>query len=114
MRRTPVTDQRAEFYKAHRDDESIWEDVEAPQQPNRALGVTLTVRFAADDAELIRSMAKRLGVGYSEGVRTAVSRFVRPTFMFDAQQANATLNVATPVTHAGASQFTPRTPPDAA
>lgn len=76
---------RAQHYQEHKDDEELWGDEDSgPATPRRTgLGATITVRFPEEDAELIRALAKRTGVPYSQIVREAVRTFVRPRFTID-------------------------------
>jgi hypothetical protein len=70
----------AEFYERHKDDPEVWgEPVEAPMAKRHGgLGATITVRFSEEEAELLRSLAARLDMTYSELVRKAVNDYIRP------------------------------------
>jgi hypothetical protein len=72
----------AAYYEAHKDDETLWGEPEAPaqEQPRRGLAATITVRFSVDEAERIRRVAEESGVTYSEVVRRAVQSFTQPRF----------------------------------
>lgn len=87
---------KAEFYQQHKDDPEVWgEPIEgSPPAHRRGLDATITVRFSTEEAAEIRALAKELGVSYSNIVRRAVQRFVRPHyaigirgFPFDEQPA---------------------------
>lgn len=81
----------AAFYQEHKDDPAVWgQPVESTEGPRRGrLGATITVRFAEEEADLIRRMAKEAHLTYSEVVRHAVDAYLRPRFTFRLGQANA-------------------------
>ncbi len=81
----PLTDmteeERAAFYYEHRDDETIWGDLEpAPKRrgPKKQFGVMLTVRFTTEEAELLNQEQLRTGNTYSEIVRRLVHTLAEP------------------------------------
>ena len=77
----------AAFYQEHQDDPELWGDLEEAPAPTRhrptGLGVSITVRFTANEAEAIRRTAKQEGVTYSDIVRKSVLRYVRPNQTFE-------------------------------
>lgn len=85
--------ERATFYQEHKDDPDTWEDPEptAPTKGHKGLSISITVRFPAEEAALIRRMAEDLGITYSEVVRKAVIQLVRPTVSFKSTDASANL-----------------------
>jgi len=76
-----IENDRAAFYEAHRDDNDLWDDpAPAPidEQPARAgLTATITVRFSAEEAEVIRQIARTRRSSYSDVVREAVAQYTR-------------------------------------
>ena len=68
--------ERAAFYKAQKDDEDVWEEVEPSKprmgRPSKGLKATITVRFTEEEADVIRAEAQATGATYSEVVRNAV------------------------------------------
>ena len=79
---TPEQD-KAAYYKEHKDDPEVWSDEADPAKERSLLGASITVRIAPEDAQLLREVAGRTGLRYSEIVRQAVAHFVRPQFSFD-------------------------------
>lgn len=75
--------EKASYYKKHKDDPDVWSDEAETSKPQSTLGASITIRIASDDAKLLRDLAKRTGLRYSEIVRQAVSNYVRPQFSFD-------------------------------
>jgi hypothetical protein len=71
---------KARYYKEHTDDPDVWEPATAAPSRKQGLDVTVSVRIAADDAKLLRSVAKKSGLRYSDIIREAVSQYVRPRF----------------------------------
>lgn len=47
----------------------LWEEVGGPDIPPRRLGASITIRLGPDLAERLRSIARRLGVGYTSLAR---------------------------------------------
>lgn len=98
--------EEAAYFEAHRDDPNEWGDpVEAPVvSARKGLGVSITVRFSPPEAEAIRRTAKQEGMTYSEIVRKAVERYVKPEYVFYAGQniSLPVLDVNVPKTMAGA------------
>jgi hypothetical protein len=92
-----MMEDRAAYHRAHRDSEQ-WEEASPPDHASRRrnLAATVTVRFAASDAEAIRALAKRRNVGYSDIVREAVRAYVHPQFRFDASQSGGMLRLGEP------------------
>lgn len=80
---TTPEQEKAAYYKAHKDDPEVWSDEAEPTKEQSPLGASITVRIAPQDAQLLREVAKRTGIRYSEIVRQAVAQFVRPQFSFD-------------------------------
>ncbi len=68
----------ADFYEQHKDDPDMWGEPEegTPSAPRGRLSVTVTVRFAPDEASDLREVARELGASYSDIVRRAVRTFV--------------------------------------
>lgn len=87
---------RAEYYDQHRDDPSVWTEMEDGfHVPSRArqqggLSSTVTVRFAPEDAAKLRQLAERLELSYSDVIREAVRQVIEPRFVIDRAQSNVT------------------------
>jgi mobilization protein NikA len=73
----------AAFYREHKDDPEIWgePEMDTAPAPRRALSATITVRFSPEEASEIRTLAKKLGISYSDIIRRAVQEFVHPHAM---------------------------------
>ena len=85
---------RVAYYDAHRGEPQKLTEV-TPTPANRkreALTVTIAVRFPASEAEGISQMARVSGMTFSEIVRAAVQRYVRPDTVVQANQPNIVLN----------------------
>jgi hypothetical protein len=72
---------RAAFYDEHGNDD-LWEDPEpapVPAFPNRhgrkGRTETITVRFSAKEADIIRRIAREQRITYSEVIRRAIAAF---------------------------------------
>jgi len=62
----------AEYYQAHRDDEDEWGDaVEPAPRPRRRLAAMISVRFAPEEADLVRAAAEAEGSSVSDFLRQA-------------------------------------------
>lgn len=72
----------AAFYQAHKDDAELWGEPKepAPAKRRQGLAATITVRFSAEEAELIRRLARDTNLTYSDIVRKAVQSFTQPRF----------------------------------
>lgn len=83
-------EEEAAYYDAHRNDPNEWGDpVEAPiAAPKDGLAISVTVRFAPQDAEAIRRTAQRESKTYSDVVRTAVQRYTKPDTVFQGNREN--------------------------
>src|SRR5437867_12002792 len=78
---------RANYLQAHKDDPAEWgEPVVAPRRRKGRLGATVTVRLQPDDADLLREVAARDNLGYSDVIRRAVNHYLRPTIAADLTQ----------------------------
>jgi hypothetical protein len=82
----------AEYFQAHKHDESEWEEAPPPKvrRKKTPLTVNLSVRFSSAEAVAIQREADRLGLTSSELVRRAVSHLVRPVFLGDEPGTAAT------------------------
>ncbi len=81
---------RAAHHRSNKDDEGAWEEVEPVEAAEqKGLATTITVRFSAEDAELIRALAVKLDASYSDVIRRAVRNLLRPRFSFDQQHTTA-------------------------
>lgn len=73
-----------QFYHDHRDDPEVWGEPEEPRRRERRAGAglaaTITVRFSAEEAAIIRRLAKEANLTYSEVVRKAVQHYTQPRF----------------------------------
>jgi hypothetical protein len=68
----------ASFYQHHKEDPELWgEPEESSSMPPDHLVVSITVRFPADEAALLRRCAREAGLPYSEVVRRAVRQFTQ-------------------------------------
>lgn len=73
--------ERAAFYQAHKDDPTIWGDAKERDKPHRrkSLSATITVRFSAEEADLIRRMAEERSASYSDIIREAIKAYAEPS-----------------------------------
>jgi hypothetical protein len=74
----------AAYYDAHHDRADEGElvlELPAEARPH-GLATTITVRFPAEEAALIRRMAKETGASYSDIVRDAVRAYKQPVSRF--------------------------------
>lgn len=87
----------AAFYQEHRGDPENWGELE--EAPNSArkrpanMGVTITVRLQADDAEALRRTAAMEQATYSDVVRKAILRYVQPNRVFEANHEYTLLDL---------------------
>lgn len=84
--------EKADYYKAHKDDPEVWGDAEGTEtESSHRLGSTVTVRLSDEDTQILREMAKKLQLTYSEVLRNALRQFYRPRFSFDETNSNFAL-----------------------
>jgi hypothetical protein len=70
----------ARYYEEHGSDPDLWGPPEAGRTSHKRgqMAATITVRFPAEEANLIRETAKRTGRSYSDVIRQAVRNFASP------------------------------------
>jgi hypothetical protein len=76
MKDNMTEQERAAYYQAHKDDPNLWGDAEEGPVKDRRLGVSVTVRFNADDAKELLNAAKAEGVGLSQILREALTVYL--------------------------------------
>jgi len=107
---------QAAFHEMHIDDPEYL-GVPLPERAERgsegSKGTMMTVRFPADEAELIRRLSRETGQSYSEVIREAVRRFARPQLEIHGSGNHSVVFDAGIATRGASVQAEPEQPPRA-